>query len=131
MAEHNLLGHAGEEAVCRYLVHKGYRLRDRNWRYGHLELDVVAEWLGEIVFIEVKTRSHEGLVAPRESVTHSKRQHLLDAGAAYLAYHRLDLAPFRFDVVEVVGTAPPFSIRHIENAFTAWGERRHPHRDQH
>lgn len=126
MAKHNLLGQAGEEAACRYLVHKGYRLRHRNWRCGHLELDIVAEWLGEIVFVEVKTRSHEGLVAPRESVTHIKRRHLLDAAAAYLAHHRLDLVPFRFDVIEVVGTAPPFALRHMENAFTARDERSLP-----
>ena len=131
MAQHNLLGQAGEEAACRYLVHKGYRLRHRNWRCGHLELDIVAEWLGEIVFVEVKTRSYEGLVAPRESVTRTKRQHLIDAGAAYLAHHRLDLAPFRFDVIEVVGTAPPFAIRHMENAFTARDGRSRSHPGPH
>ena len=122
MAEHNLLGRAGETAACRYLVHEGYRLRHRNWRHSHLELDIVAEWRGEIVFVEVKTRHALGVVAPAESVDREKRRHLLDAAAAYLAYNGLKLAPYRFDIIEVVGAQPPFSIHHIKNAFTAEGE---------
>ena len=54
MASHNILGQIGEEEACRYLIRKGYTLLDRNWRIGHLELDIIAEWYGEIIFVEVK-----------------------------------------------------------------------------
>ena len=42
MAEHNDLGKSGENAAVAYLEQKGYLIRDRNWRRGHFELDIVA-----------------------------------------------------------------------------------------
>ena len=56
MADHNELGREGEDEALLYLTQKGYTLLARNWRIGHLEIDIVAEWFGEIVFVEVKTR---------------------------------------------------------------------------
>ena len=56
MADHNELGREGEDEALLYLTQKGYTLLARNWRSGHLEIDIVAEWFGEIVFVEVKPR---------------------------------------------------------------------------
>ena len=42
MAEHNLLGKAGEDAAVDYLERHDYVIRHRNWRKGHFELDIVA-----------------------------------------------------------------------------------------
>ena len=41
MAKHNDLGKAGENAAVAYLEQKGYLIRNRNWRKGHFELDIV------------------------------------------------------------------------------------------
>lgn len=120
MAIHNVLGRVGEEAACRYLMHRGYQLNSRNWRSGHLEIDIVAEWHGEIVFVEVKTRSHEEWTAAADAVDLDKKEHLLAAAKAYMAYFQLDL-PYRFDIVTVVGEAPEFEVHHIVNAFTRPG----------
>ena len=60
MAEHNKLGEWGEETVCQYLVREGYAIVERNWRMEHLEIDIIAEKEGWIVFVEVKTRRTEG-----------------------------------------------------------------------
>ena len=54
MATHNELGRLGEDEALFYLTLKGYHLLDRNWRFEHYEIDIVAEWHGEIVFVEVK-----------------------------------------------------------------------------
>ena len=42
MAKHNELGKAGENAAVTYLEQQGYIIRDRNWRKGHFELDIVS-----------------------------------------------------------------------------------------
>ncbi len=118
MAWHNNLGTLGEEAACRYLGHKGYRLIDRNWRNKHLEIDIVAEWYGEIVFVEVKTRSETDFDRPSDTVGQDKIERLLRAGNAYMTYNRLN-QPFRFDIITVVGTQPPFEFHHVERAFDA------------
>ncbi len=118
MAGHNELGKLGEEAACRYLARRGYRLLDRNWCSGRLEIDIVAEWYGEIVFVEVKTRSEARFLRPSETVGQEKLERLLSAGRSYMAVHRLD-QPFRFDILTVVGARPPFEFYHVERAFDA------------
>lgn len=127
MARHNILGQTGEEAACRYLSHAGYTLLDRNWRDGHLEIDIVAEWYGEVVFVEVKTRRDEDYLPAVEAVDLRKKENLLRAARAYMAVHQLD-QPCRFDIITVIGQAPPFRITHRERAFSVQGvlaERHH------
>ncbi len=116
MATHNTLGRAGEEAAARYLMFKDYHIHAMGWRFGHLEIDIIAEWMGELVFVEVKTRRDERFGLPEEAVDATKQEHLIRAANAYLRYHDLD-QPARFDIIAVTGEHPPFSIRHIERAF--------------
>lgn len=116
MAEHNLLGQKGEEEACRYLTRCDYRLLHRNWRCGHLEIDIVAEDFGELVFVEVKTRRNEVFAEAIDAVTSEKKKNIIRAARAYMACYRTD-QPFRFDIITVIGEQPPFSITHTENAF--------------
>ena len=64
MAEHLALGLVGEEQALRYLISKGWRVLDRNWRPDGgergLELDIVALHADCLVFVEVKTRNVSG-----------------------------------------------------------------------
>jgi Holliday junction resolvase-like predicted endonuclease len=61
---HLALGKAGEEAAGALLERSGFRILDRNWRPAGarrgLELDLVAECDGTLVFVEVKTRRTAG-----------------------------------------------------------------------
>ncbi len=111
MATHNILGRIGEEEACRFLMRKGYTLLERNWRYGHLELDIIAECYGELVFVEVKTRSSEDYLPALAAVDEEKLRHLRLAASHYLNLHKLD-TPIRFDVITVVGMQRPFVITH-------------------
>lgn len=110
-------GNWGEEVAARHLMRGDYHLLHRNWTSGHLEIDLVAEWFGEIVFVEVKTRSDETLAIAEEAVDFEKRERLVRAAKAYMAYFRLD-RPFRFDVIAVVGSPAACEVRHVERAFT-------------
>ena len=49
------IGNDGENIATSYLIKKGYTILDTNWRYGHLEVDIIAEYNGMVVFFEVKT----------------------------------------------------------------------------
>ena len=120
MAFHNDLGQIGEETACRYLMHRGYRLLSRNWHFHHLEIDIVAEWYGELVFVEVKTRSSEEFIEAKDAVDFEKRENLVQAAKAYINYYKLD-QPFRFDIITLVGAAPNFELKQIRNAFTPQG----------
>ena len=67
MAKHNDLGKAGENAAVAYLEQKGYLIRDRNWRKGHFELDIVAAKDNELIVVEVKTRSNTLFAEPEDA----------------------------------------------------------------
>ncbi len=130
MAAHNQLGRLGEEEACRYLVSKNYSLLQRNWRVGHLEVDIVADYYGELVFVEVKTRSSEDFLPAETAVSHDKCENLIKAAHAFQSTFDTD-QPIRFDIITVVGQQPPFRINHIPYAFnveSVLAERHHTHK---
>ena len=57
MAEHNILGAAGEEQAALFLSEQGYRILHRNWKAPKTrhELDIVAIGENRLVIVEVKT----------------------------------------------------------------------------
>lgn len=116
MAEHNLLGKEGEDLAADYLNRNGYVIRHRNWRFRHLELDIVAEKDGLLVVVEVKTRRNEDFGLPEDAVDDKKIRRTVSATESYIEKNDVGL-PVRFDVICIVGTRPPFQIEHIEDAF--------------
>lgn len=61
------LGKSGEDSACRYLVDKGYKIIERNFRKPWGELDIIAKSPEKIlVFVEVKTVQHDSPQAIRQ-----------------------------------------------------------------
>lgn len=116
MAQHNALGKAGEDAAVRYLEQQGYGILHRNWRKNHLELDIVATHAGELVIVEVKTRSNTEYIEPQDAVNRQKIRRIVTAADAYIKHFGID-APVRFDIITAVGEAGAFRMEHITNAF--------------
>lgn len=121
------IGDRGEDLAADYLAGQGYRVLDRNYRFEHAEIDLVCfdpaasgDRGGELVFVEVKTRSGLGFGRPEEAVTAEKKEHLVYASRAYLYERKLEGAPCRFDVLAIVlhEGAPP-DVEHFKNAFWA------------
>ena len=117
MTERKELGNRGEYEAVLHLLNHGYHILARNWRAGHLELDIVAEYWGEIVFVEVKTRSNEDFMPAQFAVTPHQQRNLLAATRMFLADHGLQEQPYRFDLITVVGTERPFEITHYKRVF--------------
>lgn len=116
MAEHNILGKAGEDAATGYLEQHGYTIRHRNWHKGHYELDIVAAKNKELIIVEVKTRSNTEFAEPQDAVTPQKIRRTVKAADTYLKLFHID-APVRFDIITVVGEPGRFVIEHIKEAF--------------
>lgn len=112
----NSLGAWGEEQACFYLAKNGYSLLARNWRAGHLEVDIIAEEAGEIVFVEVKTRSYEYMYTALDAVDYAKKYRLTNAALTFMQSKHLD-APYRFDIITLVGTEDCFDLTHYVDAF--------------
>lgn len=116
MAEHNELGKAGEDAAARYLEDHEYLIRHRNWRRGHLELDIVAAKGNELIVVEVKTRSNTQFARPEAAVDLSKIKRTVRAADTYMKLFQID-APVRFDIITAIGDNGTFKIEHIKEAF--------------
>ena len=122
------LGRRGEDLAARYLESKGLVVLERRYRFNRAEVDLICFHPsadgdgGEIVFVEVKTRSGTGFGRPEEAVTEAKQRQLFRAAEAFMHERKLEGALARFDVVAILirhGGRP--EIRHFENAFWAFG----------
>lgn len=119
MAEHNILGKWGEDEAAAFLCQKGYTIKERDWRIGKRDIDIVAlspDWR-ELVFVEVKTRRDHLWREPEEAVDRKKIRNLAIAANAYVKMHHVELE-CRFDIISIIGHQPVVEqIEHIENAF--------------
>lgn len=119
--ERQQLGRAGEERAADFLRRAGYRILAANYRTRRGELDLVAEEGGELVFVEVKTRTSLAFGSPAEAVDRRKQQQIGRAAQEYLLREGASERVVRFDVVAIslAGGRPEVEI--IKNAFEYGG----------
>jgi len=111
-----VLGRKGEERAARFLVGRGYKILDRNYRTPSGELDLIALHDGVVVFVEVKTRTSDAFGAPELAVTPQKQRRMIKAALGYITHRKLHQVPCRFDVV-AISEASEHEIELIQNAF--------------
>ena len=115
MARHNIFGKLGEDFASEYLIKHNYIIRDRNWRFENIEVDIVAEKNNTIIIVEVKTRQLNTLSAIK-SINQKKQDQLLKAANIYTKGLNLSYNA-QIDVICVIGDNPDnFRIEHIPNA---------------
>jgi len=104
MANRQQIGRWGEQRAAEFLAGKGYYLIAKNARTSFGELDLFFQGDGQIIFVEVKTRTSLAFGLPEEAVDRRKSEHILKAADAYLQeYPELD-DHWRVDVVAIVGS---------------------------
>jgi putative endonuclease len=100
-------GHRGEELALKYLLDEGLSLLERNWRSGHVELDLIMESNGGcgcekvLHVVEVRSLKEPYAKEPFESVGYRKQMSIMKAARRYVAGCR-DEYNVQFDVVSVV-----------------------------
>lgn len=120
MATHLETGRSGEAEAFRYIQEIGYKILEVNWRYKHLEVDIIAMDGDVLVFIEVKTRKSTRYGQPFEAVGYRKQQQLNRAANLYISYRKYQ-GDIRFDIVSILSNAlGKMETEHIEDAF--WPE---------
>ena len=110
------LGQTGEEAAQNYLKDRGYTIREVNWRYRRIEVDILAQTSQYLVVVEVKSRRNTLFKDPAQAVNTAKINRLVKAAQAYVLRYGIN-KEVRFDIIEVVSTANGFAINHIADAF--------------
>jgi putative endonuclease len=119
--DHIGAGRHGEALALEYMVQRGFRLRDRNYRFGRGELDLVMESPeGEWVFIEVKSSRGAHAGDPAGWVNGRKQLQIQRVAQCYCLLKGGGERPMRFDVIAVEWNPKDpaaYTLRHIPHAF--------------
>lgn len=119
------VGRYGEDKAAEYLFLHGYKIIERNIKYGRLELDIVAENERYLVFAEVKTRtfySDDSKYGPPSAAVNAKKKNNIKTAARFYLNERGYTKKPRLDIIEVYLNKSSDgyslkSINHIEGAF--------------
>jgi putative endonuclease len=117
MTRAHRFGRRAEDLTVAHLTGRGWRILDRNWRFRHKELDIVAERDGVVAFVEVKARGAGGWGHPLEAITSAKQRELRVAARAWIAARGRYGQRYRFDAAVVVRDGPRTTLEHFEDAW--------------
>jgi putative endonuclease len=102
------VGRLGEDIACQFLIRKGFKVLERNFRKPWGEIDIVAVKDGRVRFIEVKAVSRENLddsremdYRPEELATPSKLKKVARTSQLYMEQKK-DRREYQIDVVAVI-----------------------------
>ena len=116
MARHNEFGKKGEDMAAALLSENGYIILERNYRFKKAEIDIVARKGDILAIVEVKSRSSDVIINPKDAIKAKKIKLLTLAANEYVIANDLDVE-VRFDVVSIVKEKESYRIAHIEDAF--------------
>ena len=113
-------GRKGEDIACEFLIENGHTILERNWRYGHLEIDIISYDKDGLHFVEVKTRRPPLQARPQDSVSIAKQKRITTAAQKYLMCSKakeIGEPECRFDVIAFVIDGKKTSIEYIPDAY--------------
>ena len=98
----------------------GHTILERNYRSGHLEIDIISADPAGIHFVEVKTRQKSIQAPPQENVDIGKQRRLTKAALRYL--HSAKGLPVRdaeciFDIIAITIEGENANVEWIPQAF--------------
>ena len=110
------IGKWGENLACRYLEENNYKVIERNFYCRQGEIDIIAKdsKKGEIVFVEVKTRTNFKYGNPAEAVNKKKKKHIKQVINYYIYIRKLYNITIRIDVIEVYIQKNNCKINHLK-----------------
>ncbi|MCI0561754.1 MAG: YraN family protein [Nitrososphaera sp.] len=103
------IGRLGEKIASQFLIRKGFKILERNYRKPWGEIDIIAEKAGMVRFVEVKSVSYETLpdvtremssYRPEEQVHPFKLKKIARTAEIYMNTKK-DSREFQIDVVGV------------------------------
>lgn len=113
MTSNKNTGNKGEEMASIYLSELGYTILEKNWRFKHWEVDIIASGKdNRLHFFEIKTRRSTKYGLPEESISKEKMMNLRNAAEQYQFLHP-EWKYVQFDVLAILwlpDKAPEFHL---------------------
>ena len=111
------IGQAGEQMACDFLETQGHQILDRNWRTGHLELDIISEAADGLHFVEVKARTATVTTSVLDQVNIVKQKRISAAAGQYLNKKHMEGREVFFDIVSVLFDGEQTVVRYFPQAW--------------
>ncbi|HEX6914370.1 MAG TPA: YraN family protein [Chitinophagaceae bacterium] len=110
-------GSKGEDMAADYLRQQGFTIIERNWRFRHWEVDIIASRKDRLHFFEVKTRTSPKFGKPEESISYEKMKCLKNAAEEYQFRHP-QWKYLQFDVLAIsMYNNEPVEYFYIEDVY--------------
>ncbi len=93
-------GNKGENVAATFLLQNGYTILQRNWRFKHWEIDIIASKENKLHFVEVKTRTSKKFGNPEEGVNEKKMSSLKKGAEEYL-FQNQQWSFIQFNVIAI------------------------------
>lgn len=103
--------------ACDFLSSRGHQILDRNWRAGHLEIDIVSQGPDGLHFVEVKTRRAPVTTSISDQVNPIKQKRISAAALRYLNTKHMYGNEVFFDVVSVTVDPEQTFVRYFPQAW--------------
>ena len=112
------IGESGEKVARKFLISRGFWMREMNYTTPFGEIDMIAEKKGCTVFFEVKTRISEKFGSPLAAITREKQKHILKNCQYYLKRFGLVDTSWRIDAIAINlnNHKELMLLKHIRNA---------------
>ncbi|MFR7993669.1 MAG: YraN family protein [Clostridium sp.] len=116
------IGSFGEALAKDYLISKGYKILNMNFRNKFGEIDIICKKNNLLIFCEIKSRYSNSFGSPIESITCYKQKQIIKLSELYLISKKYYNFNVRYDIIEVIFNTITSShiINHVQDAFRAY-----------
>lgn len=116
------IGSFGEALARDYLISKGYKILNLNFRNKFGEIDIICKKNNLLIFCEIKSRYSNSFGSPIESITCYKQKQIIKLSELYLISKKYYNFNVRYDIIEVIFNTITSShiINHVQDAFRAY-----------
>ena len=116
------IGTFGEALARDYLISKGYKILNMNFRNKFGEIDIICKKNNLLIFCEIKSRYSNSFGSPIESITCYKQKQIIKLSELYLISKKYYNYNVRYDIIEVIFNTITSShiINHVQDAFRAY-----------
>lgn len=109
-------GRKAEDIALEWLLQHGFVLKERNYRSGRREIDLIVESEHRLHIVEVKSLTAPVLTDPLSKVDIRKQRLLSGAAAHYVAEKRVS-KEVQFDLISVVFHPDHHTLEYVPEAF--------------
>jgi putative endonuclease len=117
MAKHLQQGKRAEMLAAIFLQKSGYAIRERNYRNGKAEIDLIVQSKNILVFVEIKSLQKSSHGYPEERIGKAKTMLFHQAANNYQEEEKWE-KEIRFDSIAITFFPQAVKIEHFKDAFS-------------